>query len=162
MPIASWNTFVKLYTENKPEEEMAIQKALKHFNKFAIKPFSIVQQQDGQNHKEMLHDATLSNGETTIKIEAKTDHVSRYSGNFFIEYIQYGKASGIAITDADYYVISDTINYWMVDVGDLNELIADTREANKLKIRWNRNKDGMVTTGYVLKKTDVLEFATVL
>ena len=59
-------------------------------------------------------------------------------------------------------MISDTINYWMVDVGDLNELIADTREANKLKIRWNRNKDGMVTTGYVLKKTDVLEFATVL
>jgi hypothetical protein len=59
-------------------------------------------------------------------------------------------------------VISDTINYWMVDVGDLNELIADTREANKLKIKWKRNKDGMVTTGYVLKKTDVLEFATVL
>ncbi len=50
----------------------------------------------------------------------------------------------------------------MVDVGDLNELIADTREANKLKIKWKRNKDGMVTTGYVLKKTDVLEFATVL
>ena len=162
MPIATWNTFKENYTENKPEEERTIQKALEHFNKFAIKPFSIVQQQDCQNHREMLHDAKLSNGETTIKIEAKTDHVSRHSGNFFIEYIQYGKASGIAITDADYYVISDTINYWMVDVGDLNELIADTREANKLKIRWNRNKDGMVTTGYVLKKTDVLEFATVL
>ena len=85
MPIASWNTFKENYTENKPEEDRTIQKALEHFNKFAIKPFSIVQQQDGQNHREMLHDAKLSNGETTIKIEAKTDHVSRHSGNFFID-----------------------------------------------------------------------------
>ena len=82
MPIATWNTFKENYTENKPEEERTIQKALEHFNKFNAKPYSIVQQQDALNHREMLHDATLSNGETTIKIEAKTDHVSRRTGNF--------------------------------------------------------------------------------
>ena len=61
---ATWNTFIERYTENKPEEERTIQKALEHFDKFNTKPYNIVQQQDGTNHREMLHDAKLSNGET--------------------------------------------------------------------------------------------------
>jgi hypothetical protein len=59
-------------------------------------------------------------------------------------------------------VISETINYWMVDVGDLNELIANTREAGELKTTRFRNADGLVTMGYLLKKSDVLQFATLL
>ncbi len=60
---ATWNTFIERYTENKPEEERTIQKALEHFNKFNTPPFSIVQQQDGLNHKERCYKTQSSTTE---------------------------------------------------------------------------------------------------
>ncbi len=48
----------------------------------------------------------------------------------------------------------------MVTVGKLLELIDQLGTDDKLQKRQFSNKDGLITNGYVLKKSDVIELAT--
>ena len=57
-----------------------------------------------------------------LKYEVKADEYSSKSGNFFIEFYGYNKPSGITTTEANYYIITDTINYYMIDVDKLKIL----------------------------------------
>ena len=57
-----------------------------------------------------------------LKYEVKADEYSLKSGNFFIEFYGYNKPSGITTTEANYYIITDTINYYMIDVDKLKIL----------------------------------------
>ena len=57
-----------------------------------------------------------------IKYEVKYDGYSIKSGNFYIEYKGYGKASGIATTEANFYIITEGTNYYLIEVKILKKL----------------------------------------
>jgi hypothetical protein len=58
-----------------------------------------------------------------IKYEVKCDEASLKYGNYFIEFMGYDKPTGISTTQADYYIICDTINYYEIPVDKIKELV---------------------------------------
>ena len=78
-----------------------------------------------------------------IKYEVKAEPSSLKYNNYFIEYHAYGKLSGIKTTKAQYYIITNTINYYLIETSKLKELV-------KLhgKIRTTKDK---LTYGYIIK-----------
>jgi len=154
--------FKRQLAASRPYEDLAIEKALAHFNREAGEPYSVSRRQDSSNYKTFVSDAEISNGENAIKLEVKTDFRSRDTGNFFIEYCQYGKPSGIAITDADYYIINDTVDYSLISVAKINRIIKRYDEVGKLRRVEFKNSDGLITKGYVFKKAVLVRFATAL
>lgn len=158
----TYETFLRLYADNKPYEDIAIQKALQHFNQSREKPLYVARTQDKKNYKTMLYDAELRNGEESVKLEVKTDHRSEETGNFFIEHTQYGKDSGIATTTADYYIITDTTNYYLINVNSIFEVLEGCSAHGVLRTAQLTNGDGMTTKGYPIKKEWLLEGSTAL
>ena len=77
-----------------------------------------------------------------LKYEVKTEPASIKTNNFFIEFLGYGKPSGITTTEADYYIISDTINYYLISVDKLKILVENAR------IITTKDK---LTYGYLIK-----------
>ena len=50
-----------------------------------------------------------------ITFEVKTDKASLITGNFYIEFLgRNEKQSGISITESDFYIITNTIDYYMI------------------------------------------------
>ena len=79
----------------------------------------------------------------------------------FIEFPQYGKASGFATTEADYYVINDTIDYYLISVDDIGEILRVMDEDNELKnisVRIPSGKN-MVTKGWLIKQSKMISKA---
>ena len=62
-----------------------------------------------------------------LKYEVKTEPASIKTNNFFIEFLGYNKPSGITTTEANYYIISDTINYYLISVDKLKILVENAR-----------------------------------
>jgi hypothetical protein len=58
-----------------------------------------------------------------FKYEVKCDEASLKYGNYFIEFMGYGKPTGITTTKAHYYILCDTINYYEISVEKLKEII---------------------------------------
>ena len=55
-----------------------------------------------------------------ISFEVKTDKMSNFTGNYYIEFLgRCEKPSGISITEADYYIITNTIDYYMIKTSKL-------------------------------------------
>ena len=54
-----------------------------------------------------------------IKYEVKCDEASLKTGNFFIEFIGYGKPSGITTKEAKFYILTDTKIYYLINVEEL-------------------------------------------
>ena len=77
-----------------------------------------------------------------LKYEVKTEPASIKTNNFFIEFLGYNKPSGITTTEADYYIISDTINYYLISVSSLKILVENAR------IITTKDK---LTYGYLIK-----------
>jgi hypothetical protein len=61
-----------------------------------------------------------SNG---VSYEVKTEPTSLKTGNNFVEFQAYGKPSGISVTQADYYIFSNTVDYYMMLTNKLKELV---------------------------------------
>ena len=60
-----------------------------------------------------------------IKYEVKADEMSLRTNNFFIEFIGYGKPSGITTTEAKFYILTDTKIYYLIDVDELKKICID-------------------------------------
>ena len=84
-----------------------------------------------------------------IKYEVKAEPTSLKTNNFFIEYFGYGKPSGISISKSNYYIITDTINYYLIDTLTLKEII----ERNTFKTVKTRDK---MTFGYLVNKNIII------
>ncbi|MEY4282253.1 MAG: uncultured phage MedDCM-OCT-S30-C28 [Bacteroidota bacterium] len=56
----------------------------------------------GEQAEDWVND--LFNNPSKIKIEVKHDRIAHKTGNVFIEYESRGQKSGIATTDADYWI----------------------------------------------------------
>lgn len=88
-----------------------------------------------------------------FKYEVKTDEMSLKTNNFFIEFMGYGKPSGIAITEAEFYIINDTIIYYLIDTDILKQLVKNTRIF--------KTKDGK-TSGHLLTRKILEENSYIL
>ena len=77
-------------------------------------------QQDEHNYKKMHHDFLTSDG---LKWEVKADILSEKTGNCVIEFIDGRKNfSGIAISDANFYIIYTHQLYLLIPIEKLKEL----------------------------------------
>ena len=55
--------------------------------------------------------------------EVKADKMSNITSNYFIEFLgRNEKPSGISTTEADYYIITNTINYYLIKTSKLRKL----------------------------------------
>lgn len=84
-----------------------------------------------------------------IKYEVKTDEASKKTNNFFIEFSGYKKPSGIATTESNYYILSNTVDYYLIETGKLKELIKN----NTFKIVKVKTND---TYGYLINKNIII------
>lgn len=164
--------FKENFYKNKKYEDIAGNLVLNYFNNNIIDnnlKYNILQIANETNYKKMLYDLEIYNEEHNIKIEIKTDHKSNITNNFFIEYKQYGKPSGILTTEADFYVINDTNNYYIILVDHLKEVINILKnegilKKNKhlLRIHGEVIKDGnnnpFITEGFLIPKNKIIEY----
>ena len=72
-----------------------------------------------------------------LKYEVKTDEASIKTNNIFIEFYGYNKPSGISITEANFYIINDTINYYLISVKNLKQLIYDNN-CKKIETKYTK------------------------
>ena len=91
-----------------------------------------------------------------LTYEVKADKASQKYPNFFIEFLQNGKPSGIRTTEANYYIITDTEKHYLISVDAIKQIIQDQRAKNKLSIKNFTNKAGGTTNGYAIKKTIII------
>ena len=98
-----------------------------------VKPFLKYEQEAAERIKKLFNVEILNfNNDNKydfidsndIKSEVKYDGYSIKSGNFLIEYKGYGKPSGISTTEAQYYIITDGNNYYMICTKQLKSLCA--------------------------------------
>ena len=61
-----------------------------------------------------------------ITFEVKTDRASLITSNYFIEFLgRDEKQSGISITESDYYIITNTIDYYLIKTSKSKKLCAN-------------------------------------
>jgi hypothetical protein len=80
--------------------------------------------------------------------EVKFDSLSIKTGNFFIEFVGYGKPSGLSVSNADYHIITDGIYYFLITTEKLKKLVENCN------IR--KTADGS-TFGYLLNRFDLIK-----
>ena len=129
-----YEKFVKPYQKY---EEEAAERIKKHLNVEIVK---------FNNNNE--YDFVDSN---EIKYEVKYDGLSNTSNNFFIEFLGYGKPSGIKVTQAKYYIITDGNLYLLILTKKLKKLIKNC------PIKFT--KDGL-TAGYIISKNIIIANGT--
>jgi hypothetical protein len=137
------NVFLKQLKIGQIWEQAAIERIIKYYHDiyYLLKTCN--------SHK---YDFKLSNKQ---KYEVKADLLGKKTNNIFIEYLQFGKFSGIDITQANFYIIIipdyyidnntdiDKINlYLLLDVNILKELIINSRYKKNILPRNNNNMTG--------------------
>ena len=131
-----YETYVKPYQKY---EEEAAERIKKKFN-VEILNFN----------NDNKYDFVDNNG---IKYEVKYDGRSNTSNNVFIEFMGYGKASGITVTEANYYIITDGNIYLLILTKKLKKLIKNCP--------FRCTKDGS-TTGYIISKNIIINNGTLI
>ena len=134
---------------SEPYEMEACKRALAYINKTTSQnsQYRLTKRQNDSNYRQTHYDFELTCTSTGdgLTFEVKADAVSRRTGNFFIEYKQYGKASGTAITTAEYHVITNEVEYLMIRTDTLRQIF---NEANQPKYhkspRTGRRTEGQV------------------
>ena len=76
-----------------------------------------------EERNDNLYDFQLSNGKT---YEVKFDKMCSKTGNLFIETVSRGKASGLTVSVADYYIFcigEEDTKFYMIETDKLREMI---------------------------------------
>ena len=78
-----------------------------------------------------------------IKYEVKLEPSSKKTNNYFIAHFAYGKPSGIATTQAQFYIFTNTDNYYLINVDELKQIV---------QVNWRImfTRDGL-TAGHIVK-----------
>ena len=84
--------------------------------------------------------------------EVKTDKMSLSTNNFYIEFEGYGKPSGIKTTISDYYIFSDTINYYCIPTIVLKQII----QTCNYRIKDNSFNNAK---GYIINKYHIINLS---
>jgi hypothetical protein len=124
-------------------EKKAQELIIKKFNKTVIK--------ECHDYK---YDFKTDDG---IKYEVKTDLMSKKTNNFFIEILSHRQPSGIQTTHADFYIITDTDKFYLIDINLLKKLLHELGENKKLV--YNKNKTSL---GYIINKYLIINLSITL
>jgi hypothetical protein len=77
-----------------------------------------------------------------VKYEVKADRFMFKTGNVLIEYESNNKASGISITEADYYAIfevdGDKYELYLIPVQEIKDLIREKNYRSKISCGYNK------------------------
>jgi len=137
------NVFLPTLKKYEPYELKALLLLKLHLNNDNIK-YSF-----NKNYK---YDISLNINDKIIKYEIKTDEKSLKTNNIFIEYKSFNKLSGIYTTESDYYIINDTINFYLIETKDILKLI-DDNEYIFIKFVNNTSK----AEGYIFEKYKIID-----
>ena len=85
--------------------------------------------------------------------EVKADHKAIKTGNFFIEYLGYNKPSGIAITKANYYILTDIKYYFMINIDKLKLLCK-----GKYSVKTPDNS----SIGFLVSRYDIIKNSVII
>ena len=104
--------------------------------------------------KNNAYDLKMSYKGKEYTYEIKTDTYARDTGNMAIEFESRGKASGISVTQADYftYFFPKLGEIWNIKVSDLRQLILDTKPYETIG-----GDKGSNTKMYLIRKREVKE-----
>ena len=112
------------YFEDQLKKGIVVEKeAQKHIIKYKKDKYNKVytlhtERNDGEYDFEIIEPLTKNK----ISYEVKADKRSQTSSIFFIEYNNgFGKPSGIEITRADYYIMTDEIKYSLIATNTLKD-----------------------------------------
>jgi hypothetical protein len=86
-----------------------------------------------------------------MSFEVKADSMSLKTGNFFIETDNKKGYSGISITDAEYHIICDTVDYYLLPTFQIKELLASGQYSKRYV------KDG--TCGRIIPCNDIIKLS---
>ena len=89
------------------------------------------------------YDFVLNNKQ--LKFEVKYDDMSNKTNNYFIEYESFYKLSGISVSISDYYILTNSNNYYMIETKKLKQLIKD----KKYKFIRKSGDNVSNSTGYI-------------
>jgi hypothetical protein len=137
------NVFLPTLKKYEPYELKALLLLKLHLNNDNIK-YSF--------NKNSKYDISLNINDKIIKYEIKTDEKSLITNNIFIEFKSFNKLSGISTTEADYYIINDTINFYLIKTNDIIKLI-DDKEYLFIKVVNNASK----AEGYIFNKYKIID-----
>jgi hypothetical protein len=100
----------------------------------------------------------ITNGkETTYEIKTDVKVAPVYdTGNIFIEYESRGKASGISVTQADWFVtyFKYLKEIWFIKSETLKQLMSE----NEFPVFYDAGDVGSATHGYLIKRKDFKEY----
>ena len=87
-----------------------------------------------------------------ITFEVKTDKASLITNNYFIEFLgRNKKPSGISITEADYYIITNTIDYYLIKTSKLKKLCAN----QQVKTLKDKSSSGFILSCALVIKNSI-------
>ena len=134
-----YKLFYKLLQENKIYEERAGDKICK-FNNTTILRYN-------NNNK---YDFITFDG---LTYEVKADHRAIQTGNFFIEYLGYGKPSGIATSEATFYILTDLKYYFLIKT-DVLKLLC--------KGKYSAKTPDNSSMGFLISRFDIVKNSIVI
>ena len=141
--------YYEYFLENKAKfdiyERIALDKVIKYYND----EYTLVHMCD--NYK---YDFKLSNNKT---YEIKAEPYALKSHNFYIEHFDNfnNKLSGIATTESNYYIITDTRNYYIIKTRKLKKIC----ESNLYSSIINKNR---TATGFIIPVSVIIEKSVVI
>ena len=101
-----------------------------------------------------------------ISFEVKTDRSSRRTNNYYIEYNNgFGKPTGINITKANYHIITDEIDFYLISTKKLKDIVAEGnwRTLATKKTFYNSGKTGkysrITSYGHIIPKETIISQA---
>ena len=86
-----------------------------------------------------------------LTYEIKADHLVLKTGNFFIEFYGYGRPSGISISLSNYYILTDTLYFFLIPTDKLKQLV----ENCEIKHTANGSTSGYIINRYFIVKNSV-------
>ena len=107
-------------------------------------------------NKDNKYDVLIERKNKKISYEIKTDvycSPKNDTGNIFIEFECRGKASGISVTEADWFVtyFLHLGEAWFIKTDELRKLIADST----FKVRENSGDKNSNTKGYLIRRKTI-------
>jgi hypothetical protein len=132
-------SFLEKLAEGKIYEQIAIDKITKKYD------VELIEWLDNSDY-----DFKTSDGKT---YEVKADLKSAKTTNFFIEYRGFEKPTGISITKATYYIITDGKHYYKIKTKKIRGLLDDNKYSS-----FTLN-DISNTKGWIVPKVDIINLA---
>lgn len=143
-------------------EQEAHKRVINYFNNtYKSNSFRLGRTQNSKNYKYLKYDFEILplNNLYSIFFEVKNDKLTKYTGNFFIEYLNNnGSISGISITESHYHILVNDDIYYMISTYNILKLIKSLKNTNKIFTK--ESKEG--SSGYLIKEEIIKSLSTAI